>query len=80
MSKEKFSETDIKLKNFIKNKQLSTSRIRAYNSTFREIHEQFGFTPSTLLETVRNDQRPYIDKDTGSLVFLEMDERTIYNI
>ena len=80
MKKEKFSETDPKLKNFIKQKQLSASRIRGYDNVFREIHKEFGYTPSTLLEKARKDQKPYIDKDTGSLVFLEMDERTIYNI
>ena len=59
MKKEKFSETDIKLKNFIKHKQLSPSRIRGYDSVYRKIYELFGFTSTTLLETARNGQKPY---------------------
>lgn len=75
----KFSETDDKLKALIRDNRLSPSRIRGYDSVFKEIYELFGYTPSQLLEIARNEEKSLINEH-NQIVTIEMDNRTIYKI
>lgn len=75
----KFSETDDKLKSLIRDKGLSTSRIRGYDIVFKEINELFGYAPSDLLKIVREEEKPFID-DNNQILSIEMDDRIVYKI
>lgn len=75
----KFSQTDDKLKSLIRDKGLSSSRIRGYDKTFKEIHKLFNYTPSELLEIARSEEKPFID-DNNQISIIEMDDRTVYKV
>lgn len=77
----KFSETDDKLKSLIKSKGLSSSRIRAYDKTFKEIYNlpHYKYTPSELLKIAREEEKSFID-DNNQISTIEMDDRTVYKL
>ena len=76
MKKEKLK--DKKLEQLYVRKNLSASRIRNYERVFRTIHEEFGYTPTQLLEIAKEEQSPKIIDN--QIVFKELEDRTITNI
>ncbi|WP_405265314.1 hypothetical protein [Methanobrevibacter sp.] len=74
--KEKFSDTDKKLKLFIINKdELSESRIRFYNLIFDELYKLNKGTPSEIIDKCLEDQKLYLEN--GLPVKKEMSDRFV---
>ena len=49
---------DRKLEQLFIRRNLSTSRKRGYYRVFETIQEQFGYTPTQLLEIAKDEQKP----------------------
>mgnify|MGYP003294058765 CR=1 FL=1 len=75
VEKIKFAEEDIKLNNLVVSKDLSDSRIKEYNYVFQEIYEEFGYTPSSLLEKAKEDEKQYIKE--GIIEQKSLDDRIV---
>ena len=76
MKKERLK--DKKLEQLYVRKNLSASRIKNYERVFRTIQEEFGYTPTQLLEIAKEEQSPKIIDN--KIVFKEIEDRTITNI
>ncbi|BBL61764.1 hypothetical protein MARBORIA2_18670 [Methanobrevibacter arboriphilus] len=74
----KFTETDTKLIQLIKRRNLSFQREKEYNIVFKEIYQLFDKTPTQLIKEARAEQQPFID-DKGNPRILELDERKVNN-
>lgn len=75
---EKFSETDIKLIQLIQRRNLSKERVKQYDTVFKELFLLLSKTPSQLLEEVKEEQQPYLDK-IGIPRIIAMDDRKLNN-
>ena len=74
--KEKFSDTDKKLKMFISNKdELSESRIRFYNLVFDDLYKLKELTPSEIVDKCLEDQKLFLEN--GFPVKKEMSDRFV---
>lgn len=58
-----FCETDSKLRDRVEDLNLSKSRQNSTNIVFTEIYNEFGLTPSELLEKARQDEEQYIENN-----------------
>ena len=71
----KYTDKDVKLNNLVVTKDLSDGRIKEYNQVFHEINQKFGYTPSSLLEKAKEDEKQYI-KD-GVIEQKALDDRIV---
>ena len=69
---------DKKLEQLYIRKNLSKSRINNYERVFRTIQEEYGYTPTQLLEIAKEEQQPKIIDN--QIVFKELEDRTITQI
>ena len=76
-----FVSDDKKLSDMILAKGgLSESRKDDYNKVFNEIYEQFGYTPTSLIEQAKKDQDRYIDPETNRVTEVNLNDRVVYTI
>lgn len=73
---EKFSETDIKLMQLVQRRNLSKEREKQYNIVFSELFLLLDKTPSQLLEEAKEEEQPYIDKNSFPRI-IAMDDRKV---
>ena len=69
---------DRKLEQLFIRRNLSTSRKRGYYRVFETIQEQFGYTPTQLLEIAKDEQKPRIINN--QIEFKDLEDRTITEI
>ena len=74
----KFSQTDKKLIKVIRDKDLSSSRIREYDITFKEIYEITGYTPTEIVEIGKKEQKPF--NNNGIFDIIDIDDREVTKI
>lgn len=74
----KFSQTDQKLKKVIRKKNLSESRIREYDITFKEIYDITGYAPSEIIDIAKKEQKPFNNGDIIEVI--DIDDRTVTKI
>lgn len=72
----KFSETDIKLMQLVKRRNLSAEREKQYNIAFSELFFLLGKTPTQLLEEAKKEQEPYLD-ETRIPRIMAIDDRKV---
>ena len=58
-----FTDVDDKLKQMVRRKQLSNSRIKHLNTTFNEVYQLSNKTPSDLIQIGLNEQSPFIEEE-----------------
>ena len=73
----KMSETDEKLKQMIKRRNLSKGAIKNYNTVFNDLYNLFDVTPSDIVRIGKREQKPYVDKETGGYDILDLEDRTV---
>lgn len=73
----KFTVEDPKLHLMVTRRGLSKGRIKTYDIVFNEIYTLFGKTPSDIVNIGKREQKPYIDKETGLLDNIELEDRTV---
>jgi integrase len=71
---------DPKLKKIldIKKKNISKSRKKIYTIVLEDIYKITGFTPTQLIKKLKEDQTPFIERNT--IVFKDMDDRIVTEI
>ena len=73
-----FTDTDEKLKRMVKRRNLSEGRKKHINTTFNEVFQLTGYSPSDLIEIGIKEQTPYVENALVKTIPLE--ERTITHI
>lgn len=73
----KFSKNDARLSMLIERRNLSDNAIKNYDTVFKEIYNLFDVTPSDIVRIGKREQKPFMDKDTGTYEILELEDRSV---
>lgn len=76
-----FVDTDEKLSELVISKGgLSKSRRDDYNKVFREIYEEFGYTPTELYNQAKKEEVKYLNPETNIVEEIHLNDRLVYKL